>query len=116
MNNVTKKIMIYSLVGMMQLGFAVTVTEASPFHGEGSRRIQADDRGHRHDEQNERKRQHDERKREEKERHEREMRRRPHESEHEWHERQARESERHEEALHDIAMLLIGVAIGAAGN
>ena len=116
MNNMIKKMMIYALVGMMQLGFAATVTEAASFRGESVRRINMDNRERRHDEHNERKRQHDERKREENERHEREMRRRQHENEHEWRERQARENERHDAALHDIALLLVGVAIGAAAN
>jgi len=111
MNSVTKKIMVYSLIGAMQVGFGATVIEASPLHNNGQQRfVQLDDRN---DHDNGRRRQHDERKQQENERHEREMQRRRGESERDWHERQRHERERHENALREIAALLIGIAIGS---
>ena len=35
MNNIVKKIMIYSLAGIMQLGLGATIIEASPLHNDG---------------------------------------------------------------------------------
>jgi len=106
--------MIYSLAGIMQVGLGATVIEASPLHYEGSYRIvQLDDR---HGHEDERQREHDERQRQENERHEREMRRHQHESEQEWHERQERENQRHDNAMNEIAALLIGIAIGSSSN
>ncbi|MBU2701277.1 flagellar biosynthesis GTPase FlhF [Sporomusaceae bacterium BoRhaA] len=114
MKNIIKKVMIYSMIGIMQVGFGATVIEASAWHNDASQRIvQLDDR---HDNDNDRRREHDERMRRENERHEREMRRHEHESEREWHERQERENERHDRELRDIAALLVGIAIGSSNN
>ncbi len=113
MKSVIKKIAIYSMVGIMQVGFGTSIIEASPLHNDDSQRIvQLDDRGH----DNDRQRKHDERQREENERHEREMQRHPHESERDWHDRQERENKRHNDALREIAALLIGIAIGSSDN
>lgn len=108
MNKVTKKIMIYSLAGIMQLGIGASVIEASPVHNEGAsqRIVQLDDR---HGD-------HDRRQREEQQRHEREMRRHHHESEREWHNRQEREQRRHDNTMHEIEAGLIGIIIGSALN
>ncbi|MPN48156.1 hypothetical protein SDC9_195761 [bioreactor metagenome] len=95
------------------MGLFATAVEASPrYNNNLPNAIQFDDRGddHRDDD---RRREHDDRRREENERHEREMKRRPHESDKEWHERQERERDRHEQALREIAALLIGIAIGS---
>ncbi len=121
MKNIVKKVAIYSMVGIMQVGFGASVIEASPLHNIGSQQIvQLDNRNH-HDsererERNERRREHDRRQREENQRHEREMRRHRHESEREWRERQERENRRHNDALRDIAAFLIGIAIGSSNN
>jgi hypothetical protein len=113
MKNIGKKVIIYSMVGMMQLGFGATVLEASPLYNDGPPRIaQVDDRDH----HAERRREHDRRRDEENRRHEREMRRHRGESEREWHERQERERERHDDALRDIAGILIGIVIGSSIN
>jgi len=110
MKKLTKKIMIFSMVGMMQIGFGAAVLEASPLHNDDSHRfVQLDDRHDRHDRRDE----HDERLHKENERHRREMERRHHESRREWHERQEREKEQHERNLREIGALLIGIAIGA---
>jgi membrane protein involved in colicin uptake len=113
MKSIVKKIAIFSMVGMMQIGLGASVIEASPLHNDGPQRIvQLDDRHH----DNEKQREHDERQRQENERHEREMRRHDHESEREWHDRQERENQRHRNALDEIASLLIGIAIGSSSN
>jgi hypothetical protein len=107
--NVARKIMIYSMVGMMQVGLGATVgatvIEASPFYNDGSQIVQLD-----------RQSEHDERQRQENERHEREMRRHDGENDRDWHERQRIENERHEQALHDIEAFLLGAALGSASN
>ncbi len=103
MKSVMKKIIIYSMVGMMQIGLGATVAAASPLYHDGSQRIiQLDDR----------QRQHDERQRQENERHEKEMRRHNGESEKDWHERQARENERHNNMMNEIAAGIAGIIIG----
>ncbi|CUH95363.1 hypothetical protein P22_1433 [Propionispora sp. 2/2-37] len=110
MNSIVKKTIVYSLVGIMQIGWGAAVTEASPlFTGSSQQRIIQVDRPHG---DKDRQREHDERKRKENERHEKEMRRRPHESEREWRQRQERENKRHEQALREIAAFLLGVAVG----
>jgi ABC-type Zn2+ transport system substrate-binding protein/surface adhesin len=114
MKNIVKKVAIYSMVGIMQIGFGASVIEASPLHNDGSQRIVQLDDGDHHD--NERQREHDRRHREENERHEREMRRHHHESEREWHERQERENQRHDNTMNEIAAGLIGILIGSQIN
>lgn len=48
MNSITKKTMIHSMVGMIQLGLGASVIEASPLYNEGllPRIVQLDDRHH----------------------------------------------------------------------
>jgi ABC-type Zn2+ transport system substrate-binding protein/surface adhesin len=107
MKGVVKKVIIYSLAGIMQVGLGATVIEASPLYNDDSQRIvQLDDR---HDE-------HDRRQHEENRRHEREMRRHDHESERDWHERQERENRRHDDAMRDIEAFLLGAIIGSVVN
>jgi hypothetical protein len=114
LKNIVQKVVIYSMVGMMQIGIGASVIEASPLSNDGPQRIvQLDNRNHHNDE---RQREHDRRLRQENERHEREMRRHHHESEREWHERQERENQRHRNALNEIASFLIGIVIGASSN
>lgn len=81
MNSTAKKIMIYSMAGIMQVGLGATVVAASPLYNDGSQQIvQLDDR---HDQENIR--------------HEREMRRHDGENDRDWHDRQDRENRRHEQ-------------------
>jgi len=96
MQSMAKKVMIYSMVGLMQVGLFATVVEASP-RGEGPPQYEQQ-RDH-HPEW-ERERNH--RIHEENIRHEREMKRRPFESRREWRERQRHENERHEREIHRI--------------
>jgi hypothetical protein len=109
MRNLTKKIMIYSMVGMMQLGLGATVgatvIEASSFDNGGSQIVQLDRRGDRH-----------ERERHENYRHQREMRRHDHESHRDWNDRQWRENQRHDNTMNEIAAGVIGYLIGSATN
>lgn len=95
MNALAKKMVIYSMVGLMQVGLFAAVAEASPREAEMSR---YEDRHDRRD--FERAREH--RLQEENRRHEHEMRRRPFESRRAWHERQQREIERHRHAVREI--------------
>lgn len=44
LKNVVKKIMIYSLAGVIQVGLGATVIEASPWHDDLQRIVQLDDR------------------------------------------------------------------------
>jgi membrane protein involved in colicin uptake len=110
MKNIVKKLAIYSMIGIMQVGFGASIVSASPIHSQKIVQVGY----HHHD--NDRQREHDDRLRKENQRHDREMRRRAHESEREWHQRQERERERHDRELRDIAALLIGIAIGSASN
>ena len=116
MNFIGKKVIVYSMLGLLQAGMFSSVAAAAPapLHIDGSQRIAYLDRDDRRDD--DRRRDHDERMRKEKERHEKEMKRRPHENEREWRERQEREKERHDQSLREIAALLIGIAIGSGSS
>lgn len=104
MNNVVKKMVIFSMIGIIQIGSSASLLEASPLHNELTLQHQGEG-GDRHDQDRR------ERERIENERHEREMKRRPNENDREWHERQRQEKERHEENLrriaHDILELIL---------
>jgi ABC-type Zn2+ transport system substrate-binding protein/surface adhesin len=103
MNGLVKKMMIYSMVGLMQVGFGTAVVAASPLYNDGPQQIVQLDRQSDHDQ-----RQH-----EENERHEREMRQHDGESDRDWHERQDRENERHNNTMNEIEAGLIGIVIGS---
>ncbi len=79
MNSTTKKLMIYSMAGMMQIGLGTAVVAASPLYNDGSQQIVQLDA--RHDQ--------------EFARHEQEMRRHDGENDRDWHARQDRENQRH---------------------
>jgi len=116
MKIIGKRAIVYSMLGLLQVGMFSSVAAAAPgpLHNDGSQRIAYLDRDDRRDD--DRQHDHDERKRQENERHEREMKRRPHEGEREWRERQEREKDRHDQNLRQIAALLIGIAIGAGSS
>lgn len=115
MNFIGKKVIVYSMLGLLQAGMfsSIAAPAPAPLHIDSSR-ITYLDRDDRRDD--DRRRDHDDRMRKEKERHEREMKRRPHENEREWRERQEREKERHDQSLREIATLLIGIAIGSGSS
>jgi hypothetical protein len=115
MKNIAKKIAVFSMVGMMQLGLGAPIIEASPLYNDGPQRVaQLDNRGHNND--NDRQREHDKREREENQRHEQEMKRHHNESEREWHDRQNKEKQRHDNTMNEIGAGLIGILIGSQIN
>lgn len=91
MKNVVKKIAIYSMVAIMQVGLGASVIEASPVHN--NHYEQRADREHRIQAENAR--------------YERAMMRHEHESEVAWHERQEREKAHHEEIMRTIGGLAL---------
>ena len=107
MKNIAKKIMIYSLAGIMQVGLGATVVAASPLYNDSPQKIvQLDNR-------NDRQREHDRRQNNENARHNREMQRHDNESDRDWNDRQYRENQRHDNAMNDIEAFLLGVVIGS---
>lgn len=102
MKDIVKKVAIFSMVGMMQLGLGASVIEASPLYNEPVPMQQQNNWtvDQHHGDRFEQNRH--ERERAENERHEREMKRRPHETKKQWHERQKHENERHERELREI--------------
>ena len=97
MKSILKKIAIYSMLGVMQLGIGASVIEASPQHRDSIPMQQQYDRQEQKPNQSERgEKDRQDRERAEKKRHEQEMKRRPHETENQWHERQKGEKEHHE--------------------
>jgi membrane protein involved in colicin uptake len=121
MKSLVKKIAIYSMIGIMQAVFCVSVIEASPRDKDFlpmHQRYERDQDQYEHDrmererhEQERMEKERHERERIERERHERAMRRRHDEDERAWHERQRLENERHEENMrriaHDILDLIL---------
>jgi len=114
MKRIIKKIAIFSMIGMMQIGLGTSVIEASPLYNAPASMQYHDDRQDRDQDRHERerdRRHRHERERIENERHERAMERRHHESYQEWRERQHRERERHEEnqrrIAHDVLDLIL---------
>jgi len=112
LNTITKKIVILSLIAIIQTGFGTAVLEASPMHRDNRQEVRFDDRHDGDRENRDRQVEHDRRMREENERHDREMRRHNHESDREWQDRQDRENDRHNNSLNEIAALVLGVVIG----
>ena len=110
MKNLTKKIMIYSMVGIMQVGLGATVIEASPLYNDndGSQQIVQLDRGYHHDRE--------ERRHQENRRHEREMHRHYRENDRDWNDRQWRENQRHDNTMNEIAAGVVGFILGSALN
>lgn len=99
MKSIAKKIVIFSMIGLMQVGLGASVIEASPRHDDKHQRYEQRER--------DRDRDRDHRIREEQRRHEREMQRRENEREQDWKERQQREKEHHEEVMRTLG----GIAI-----
>lgn len=103
MKSITKKIAIYSMIGIMQIGFGASVIEASPLQNDFSPMQQGFFRPGPGPDHHDRDRfERERRERIENERHEREMRRRPHETKKQWRERQKHENERHQRELYKI--------------
>lgn len=109
MENVAKKMMIYSLAGIMQIGSGLAIVEASPLHSAVPQQIVQLDNNDRHQE-------HDRRQQAENQRHEQEMRRRHNESDRDWNDRRETENRRHNDALQEIEAFLLGIGVGAILN
>lgn len=113
MKNIAKKIVIYSMVGLLQIGLGASVIEASPRHDDKDHQRYEQRKEHNRRIEEEKRRQEREwRIQEENRRHEEAMRRHHHESEREWHERQERERERHENTVHEIEAGMLGILVG----
>lgn len=93
MKDFVKKGIIFSLIGVMQLGIGASVTEASPRHENKQHKQHWDDRDYKIQE--------------ERERHEREMKRHDHEEEWQWKERQEKEKAHHEEVMRTLGGLAL---------
>jgi hypothetical protein len=100
MNSIVKKVVAFSLIGLMQAGLvAPVVTEASSRNDRHyERRYENHDNGYHRGFDKDR----EHRLQEERERHEREMERHDYESDWEYHERMEREKEHHEELMRMI--------------
>ena len=92
-----RKIIIYVMVCLLQIGSGISITQASSLPTALAHIQQQSDQDQ--DRQ--------EAERVENERHDRAMERRPNESEREWNERQQRENERHERKLWLIAHAIL---------
>lgn len=92
MNTIVKKVIVYSMIGILNIGLFATAAEASP-RSEHSYRYERHE-GNRSDREC--------RLREEHWRHEREMQRRHDEDARRWHERQEKERERHDKIVRTI--------------
>jgi hypothetical protein len=99
MKSLAKKFVVFSLIGLMQVGLGASVLEASPRHDD-----------HRRDyryEQRQKEKDREARIREERARHEREMQRHHHESDWQYQERMKREKDHHEEVMRTLGALAI---------
>lgn len=88
MNKITKKIIIYSIVGMMQAGVGTAILEASPGQGDQKQPGYG---------------QQDQRQDQENQRHNQEMKKHEGENDRDWHERQRQENNRHNENMKNIS-------------
>ena len=105
MKSIMKKIIVYSMVGILQCGLGTAVLEASPKHSEQPSRYENHYNKNNHNDRRNIER--EKQRQEENERHAREMQRRHNESEREWRDRQQQENERHEQTINTI----MGVAL-----
>lgn len=105
MKSLVKKVVIYSMVAILQCGIGAATLEASPRQDNHQNRDRHEQVRYENNHQNRNDR--EMRHREENARHEREMERRHHESERQWHERQRIENERHDQILRDIGVVAL---------
>lgn len=100
MKNISKRIVIYSLVGILQCGIGVSALEASPQHADYLIQQSSENQGH----------DRDKRLQEERNRHALEMKQHQHENEQTGRERRERENGRHNKTIETI----LGVAVISA--
>jgi membrane protein involved in colicin uptake len=117
LKKIIKNIAIYSMIGMMQVGLGVSISEASPLHNWYTTPQQYDQDNHdqdqdrdRHEQERHEKERH-ERERIERERHEHEMERHEHEDEGAWRERQRIENERNADNVRRIAHDILDIVL-----
>ncbi|SEJ74222.1 hypothetical protein SAMN05660742_115116 [Propionispira arboris] len=106
MRNITKKIMIFSMIGIIQTGFGASIIEASAFQNDrpmnrDHQEARFDHRDHDRDEF--RQREYDRKVREENDRYEQEIQRHRFETRQDWRERRSHEKHRHEQILKRLA-------------
>jgi hypothetical protein len=101
-----KKIIVYSIVGMMQFGLGVIAVSASPLPNDDSPSILILDGQH----------DYDQRQSQENERHEKAMHRRSDESDQEWNDRQMAENNRHNKTMNEIEAGLFGFVFSPTIN
>lgn len=105
MKNMAKKIVVFSLIGLMQVGVGASITEASARYDNNHSEHRYEERCKDHHNNNHHNR--ERRIQEENDRHEREMRRLDYENEREYRERQEREKEHHEEIMRTLGGLAL---------
>jgi membrane protein involved in colicin uptake len=100
--SIVKKAVIYSMIGIIQLGLGASVIEASPLHNDFTipQQYNSQDQNRHESRDNDQDRQ--ERVRAENKKHEQEMKQRPNENKKHWNERQKQEKERHDKELRNI--------------
>lgn len=102
--SVAKKVIVCSLLGLLQVGlFAPAADAAAPKHKPQRYEHRAEYRNDHH--QRELKKEKERRLKEENKRHEKIMKRHPFESTKQWHERQKKEIERHRRAVYEIMQM-----------
>jgi len=106
MRNLAKRIIVYSIVGMMQFGFGAIVVSASPFSNDDSPGILNLDGQH----------EHDQRQSQENERHKKEMHRHSDESDQDWNDRQMAENHQHNKTMNEIEAGLFGFVFSPTIN
>jgi Ni/Co efflux regulator RcnB len=97
-----KRIIIFSMIGLMQVGMFSSVVAASPLHNDQPPIQQRYDRHDREQDRHHMEQERHDRERVENERHDYEMQRRHGESRKHWRERQKIENERHQHELERI--------------
>ncbi len=115
MNKIVKQLAVLSMVGLMQIAFAVSANEVSAARPDGPamQRYEEDqnDPHHKDQDRERQERERHERERAEKERHEHEMKRHPGEDERAWHDRQQEEQRRHDDNMQRLARDIVSLVL-----
>jgi len=106
--SITQKVIIYSMVGIMQWGLGTALVEASPNQQQYAQHDQGRQNQDRLEKQ---KKERHEREQRENHRHKQEMERHRGESDRDWHERQRRENERHDREMRWIILGILGIIL-----
>ena len=106
MRNSAKRIIVYSMVGIMQFGLGAIAVSASPLSNDDSPGLLYLDGQH----------DYDQRQSQENERHEKEMHRHSGESDRDWKDRQMVENNRHNKMMNEIEAGLFGFVFSPTIN